>query len=184
MTGAYRPGCYGQQLSLFSSQHRAATLFLSSIRYKKCSKCVFAYTIIIIQSRAAFNPCCLFYTKKIVFFAQKAELFVNKCLFSRKKPPHRVCAAALYQRDVLHGFRVRSGHFHAEIASTLPRWKTPLERAIFLTGSQSSAPEPAPACARDKRRSRHTGKACCFIFSAAKHPDTKRWSQGRAIPPP
>ena len=85
MTGAYRPGCYGQQLSLFSSQHRAATLFLSSIRYKKCSKCVFAYTIIIIQSRAAFNPCCLFYTKKIVFFAQKAELFVNKCLFSRKK---------------------------------------------------------------------------------------------------
>ena len=74
-----------RQLSLFSSSHCAATLFLSSIRYKKCSKCVFAYTIIIIQSRAAFNPCCLFYTKKIVFFAQKAELFVNKCLFSPQK---------------------------------------------------------------------------------------------------
>ena len=184
MTGAYRPGCYGQQLSLFSSQHRAATLFLSSIRYKKCSKCVFAYTIIIIQSRAAFNPCCLFYTKKIVFFAQKAELFVNKCLFSRKKAAAQSLCSGLVPAGRFAWFPRVLWLFRVGIPLYAPRVKTPLERPVFLTGSQSSAPEPAPACARDKRRSRHTGKACCFIFSAAKHPDTKRLSQGRAIPPP
>ena len=70
---------------LFSFPHCASTSFSNSTRYKKHSKCAFAYIIIIIQSRAAFNPCCLFYTKKIVFFAQKAELFVNMCRFSRKK---------------------------------------------------------------------------------------------------
>lgn len=70
---------------LFSFPHCASTSFSNSTRYKKHSKCAFAYIIIIIQSRAAFNPCCLFYTKKIVFFAQKAELFVNMCRFSCKK---------------------------------------------------------------------------------------------------
>ena len=65
--------------------HCASTSFSNSTRYKKQQQMRFAYIIIIIQSRAAFNPCCLFYTKKIVFFAQKAELFVNMCRFSRKK---------------------------------------------------------------------------------------------------
>lgn len=90
-----RPGCHGkqavcgknpQQRFFFSASHIAQLRHFQEVHViKRHSKCAFAYIIIIIQSRAAFNPCCLFYTKKIVFFAQKAELFVNMCRFSRKK---------------------------------------------------------------------------------------------------
>ena len=104
-----------RQLSLFSSAHCAATLFSSSIRYKKCSKCVFAYTIIIIQSRAAFNPCCLFYTKKIVFFAQKAELFVNKCRFLPQKSRRtefvqRLCTGGTFCMVSTCALAISGGH--------------------------------------------------------------------------
>ena len=152
--------------------HCAATLFLSCDHSQKCSKCAFAYIIIIIQSRAAFNPCCLFYTKKIVFFAQKAELFVNMCRFSPQKSRRTaLCAAAFYRRGV----------FQWELISTPSRIKMLLERSILLTGSRNSAPEPAAACAQGKRRSRHTGRACCGSPAAR---GTARWAPVPAVPDP
>ena len=146
---------------LFSRPHCAATSFSSSTRYKKHSKCAFAYIIIIIQSRAAFNPCCLFYTKKIVFFAQKAELFVNMCRFSRKKAAaqrfvQRPCTGGTISNGSACALAIFSGSSFLR-----PRVKMFLERFVLLTGSRSSAPAPAAAYARGKRRSRHTGRACC-----------------------
>ena len=155
--------------------------FLSSKHSKKCSKCVFAYTIIIIQSRAAFNPCCLFYTKKIVFFAQKAELFVNKCRFSPQKTAAQSLCSGLVPAGHFEWFPRALRLFRAGTLSTPPRVKMPLERSVFLTGSRSSAPEPAVACARDKRRSRHTGKACCGSPAAR---GTARWAPVPAAPAP
>lgn len=167
---------------LFSSTHCAATLFLSCDHSQKCSKCAFAYIIIIIQSRAAFNPCCLFYTKKIVFFAQKAELFVNMCRFSPQKSRRTaLCAAALYRRDDFEWLRMCFGYFQRKFISTLPRVKMLLERSILLTGSRNSAPEPAAACAQGKRRNRHTGRACCGSPAAR---GTTRWAPVPAVPDP
>lgn len=164
------------------SPHRAATLFLSSIRYKKCSKYVFAYTIIIIQSRAAFNPCCLFYTKKIVFFAQKAELFVNKCrFFPQKKLPHSALCSGLVPAGRFRMAPYALWLFSAEVPLYAPRVKMFLGRSVFLTGSRNSAPEPAAACARGKRRSRHTGKACC---GSPADRGTARWAPVPAAPAP
>lgn len=166
---------------LFSFPHCAATSFLSSTRYKRHSKCAFAYIIIIIQSRAAFNPCCLFYTKKIVFFAQKAELFVNMCRFSRKK-----AAAQRFVQWPCTGGTISNGSacalaIFSGSSFLRPTRKIFLECSILLTGSRNSAPEPATACARGKRRSRHTGKACC---GSPADRGTARWAPVPAAPAP
>ena len=71
--------------------------------------------------------------------------------------------------------------FSAEVHLYAPRIKMPLERSVFLTDSRNSAPEPAAACARGKRRSRHTGKACCGSPAAR---DTARWAPVPAAPAP
>lgn len=155
--------------------------FFKQQAQQKCSNYVFAYIIIIIQSRAAFNPCCLFYTKKIVFFAQKAELFVNKCLFSPQKAAAQSLCSGFVPAGHFEWFPRALWLFRAGILSTTPRVKMPLERSVFLTGSRSSAPEPAAACARGKRRSRHTGRACCGSPAAR---GTARWAPVPAAPAP
>lgn len=166
---------------LFSRPHCAATSFSSSTRYKKHSKCAFAYIIIIIQSRAAFNPCCLFYTKKIVFFAQKAELFVNMCRFSRKKAAAQSLCSGLVPAGRLRMAPHALWLFSAEVPFYAPRVKMFLECSILLTGSRNSAPEPAAACAQGKRRSRHTGKAC---YDSPADRGTARWAPVPAAPAP
>ena len=69
--------------------------------------------------------------------------------------------------------------FSAEVPLYAPRVKMFLERSILLTGSRNSAPEPAAACARGKRRSRHTGKACC---GSPADRGTARWAPVPAAP--
>ena len=71
--------------------------------------------------------------------------------------------------------------FSAEIPLYAPRVKMFLECSILLTGSRNSAPEPAAACARGKRRSRHTGKACC---GSPADRGTARWAPVPAAPAP
>ena len=61
----------------------------------------------------------ILHEKKIVFFAQKAELFVNMCRFSRKKSRRTaLCAAALYRRNDFEWLRMRFGYFQRKFLST------------------------------------------------------------------
>ena len=98
-----------------------------------------------------------------------------------KKPPHSALCSGLIPAERFRMAPHTLWLFSAEVPLYAPRVKMFLERSILLTGSRNSAPEPAAACARGKRRSRHTGKACC---GSPADRGTARWAPVPAAPIP
>ena len=123
----------------------------------------------------------ILHEKNSIFCSKGRTFCEHVSVFPQKKPPHSALCSGLIPAERFRMAPHTLWLFSAEVPLYAPRVKMFLECSILLTDSRNSAPEPAAACARGKRRSRHTGKACC---GSPADRGTARWAPVPAAPAP